>query len=114
MGKMESCILVVLLLQGLSANQGLEKWQPIRELTANQGLEKWQPIRGLAAEQSLEDLLNPTARENDIRQYMEKFVAQRKRIILPLQPDWLVKLIQEKYGDLEKTMVMTQNFPIMS
>ena len=114
MGKILTGILVVLHMHGLSANQGLEKLQPIRELSANLGLEKWQPIRGLTAEQGLKDLLNPKALENDIRLNMEKFVAQRKRIILPLQPDWVVKHIQEKYGDLQKTLVMIQFFTVMS
>ena len=99
MGKILTGILVVLHMHGLSANQGLEKLQPITGLTAKQGFK---------------DLLNPTALENDIRLNMEKFVAQRKRIFLPIQPDWVVKLIQEKYGDLQKTLVMIQFFTVMS
>ena len=50
MGKMVTGLLVVLLLHGLSANQGLE------------------------------DLSNPTARENNISLNMNKFFARGKRV----------------------------------
>ena len=112
MGTMVSGLFMVLLLHGLTAEQGLGNWKPTRGLTADQGLGDWQPTRGLTAKQGLQDLTNPTAQENNIRMKMAKFVSRGKRIF-PLQPDWLVELIQEKYGDLEKNLVMTQTLTIM-
>ena len=93
MGKVVTGILVVLHMHGLSANQGLEKLQPITGLTAKQGFK---------------DLLNPTALENDIQMKMEKFVPRGIPWGFPIQPDWVVKNIQDKYNDLENNLVKTE------
>ena len=70
-------------------------------------------LHGLAANQRLNDFRKPTAREYNVHMDMEKFVARGKRVSL-LQPDWVIKLIHEKYGDLEKNLVMTQTITVMS
>ena len=69
-------------------------------------------MHGLAANQGLEVFRNPTARENNVRMNMEKLVARGKRVF-PMQPDWVIKLIHEKYGDLEKVLVRTQTLTIL-
>ena len=70
-------------------------------------------LHGLAANRGVEELRNPTARESNVRMNMEKFAARGKRVF-PMQPDWMVKIIHEKYADLEKILVRAQPLTVMS
>ena len=88
MGKMLSCLLVALLMNGLTANQDQE------DLTVNQGLEDLTTTQGLV---------------------LRKLVTRVVPWGFPVQPAWFIKLIWDKYRALEKTLVieavMAENKP---
>ena len=70
-------------------------------------------LQGLTANQGLENGSNPTVWEKDIHVNTEKFVARGNRVYL-VQPPWLVKLIHDKYRDLENHLVMKKVLTIMT
>ena len=70
-------------------------------------------LQGLTANQGLENRSNPTVWKKDIHVNTEKFVARGKRVYL-VQPPWLVKLIHDKYRDLENHLVMKKVLTIMT
>ena len=53
------------------------------------------------------NLSKQAARKNNIPMEMEQFVSRVTSWRFPVQPAWLLKLIQDKYNEVEKSLVIT-------